>query len=779
MTTTPDDTTPTPVAPRRRVPIAVKLLAGLAVPVLFVAILSAIQVKRAQNELNRTRQETKLALAIGGPGEYITALMDERNVTALDLLGTIDTVKTSRIDTVDEGRALTDAAAETFAEALESGGSEVQRIYGPRFDNAQERLAGARRLYDDFTGTKGPFEEPAQERARDAYDEYNDFIVGFDDANAEVISRIDDGQLRGAAVSISQQTIASNLLSVLSRRAAQVILDQAPLDEDKRLEIADLYRQYQRSETDATLGLQGNPEAQAVVEGYFGKEKITEIFKPNIEQLETDGYIGPESVIDSDGNLDIGAAVPLITETMEAAGDPTEPNSTTVWESGREALQHRADALISAAQRTRNIYVAVFLIATLVSLALASLVARSIARPLLSIASQAEDMATRRLPEAVGSVLATPLGQDVVEPEVPPIVVDSGGEIASVATSINVVQQRALDLAVDQAAQRRNFADTFLNLGRRVQGLVARQLEFITQLEDAEDDPDVLADLFRLDHLATRIRRNAESLVVLTGVTRRQRRGEPAPVIDALRSALSEVDEYTRVDIGDVDHARLPMTVAADVAHILAELIENGLNFSPPDADVLVTGRRSDSGYDITVTDHGIGMDADQIDTANRRLSGEESFTVAPSRYMGHYVAGRLATALGIEVTLASTGNGTRAVVSIPANRLVTRDDTKFDGPATRTTGSADSGVQAAPWPTGSSTPPTAESSPEGEPDAAHDADSDVDGADSLSNLLSVHRRLSRSTASDTPDRSPWARRPGGEEGAGGDDADEADDTAD
>ncbi|HET8930242.1 MAG TPA: ATP-binding protein, partial [Acidimicrobiales bacterium] len=322
---------------------------------------------------------------------------------------------------------------------------------------------------------------------------------------------------------------------------------------------------------------------------------------------------------------------------------------------------------------------------------------------------------------------------------------------ADVAASINVVQLRALDLAVEQAVQRRNFADTFLNLGRRVQGLVARQLDFITELEDAETDPETLADLFKLDHLATRIRRNAESLVVLAGVTRRQRRGEPVPVIDALRSALGEVDEYPRVDIGHVEPARLPMSIAADLAHILAELIENGLNFSPPESDVEIDGHHIEGGYQITVVDHGIGMSDDQIETANRRLSGNESFTVAPSRYMGHFVAGHLATGLGIDVQLASVPDeGTTATVVVPDD-LLAHATTQHDAGQPETSG----GEQAEQVPAVRAAFDAASFHPTAPPPAPMPAGQ----AESLSSLLSVHRRLSRPDTMADPDRSPWAGR--------------------
>ncbi len=665
--------------PRRRIPIRTKLLVGLAVPVLFVALLSGFQVREAQNNLNQVEAEVDLALAAGGPTTFITALLDERNVTALELLGLEGAVTLDRVANSTEAREVTDQAQQEFEDSLDAGGQRVQDLFGPTFDQARTELAELRASADSIP----PEQRDTQNQAAEAiYDEYSLVIGQFHDANASAVREIDDAELRNRADAIASQTRSSDLLSLMSRTAALSFIQEIGIEE--QLLTQDRYTQYEASKKQAIDDLDQDPDAQETMRGFYERDTMR-AFEEAIRHFARTGEV---------------ADVPKL---IADAADTTSPNGTDAWQAARSSLLDRGDALVSAAQTSRNWYVAVFFVATLVSIVLALAIARSIARPLLSIAEQADDMARNRLPEAVGSIQATPIGQDVVEPELEPISVKSSDEVADVAESINVVQQRALDLAVEQAVQRRNFADTFLNLGRRVQGLVARQLDFITELEDTETDPEKLADLFKLDHLATRIRRNAESLVVLAGVTRQQRRGEPAPVIDALRSALGEVDDYTRVDIGEVEPARLPMSIAADLAHILAELIENGLNFSPPDTEVSVTGARTERGYLITVTDRGIGMTAEQIETANRRLSGNESFTVAPSRYMGHYVAGHLATALGIEIELSSRPDGTTATVLVPENLIVART--------------------AAPPPA-----PVAATEDEG-----------------LSSLLSTHRRLSRS----------------------------------
>src|SRR5690606_3375326 len=317
------------------------------------------------------------------------------------------------------------------------------------------------------------------------------------------------------------------------------------------------------------------------------------------------------------------------------------------------------------------------------ALTLVIAVSLSITRPLRSLTRQAKEMAERRLPDAVLDVLETPLGEDVEVPEVEPVVVRTRDEVADVAEALNTVQDTALDLAVEQAVLRRNIADSFVNLGRRNQNLLGRQLDFITELEANETDPDTLANLFRLDHLATRMRRNAESLLVLAGIEPPRKWAAPVRLTDVIRAALGEVENYQRVTVRGVEPATILGSAAADLAHLLAELIENALVFSPPDQTVDIRGRnRPDGGYTLAVIDSGLGMPAADVVAANRRLAGAESFTIAPSKYLGHYVAGNLAARHDIAVRLDnSPGNGITATVDLPPTLLTT--DTDLAAPVT------------------------------------------------------------------------------------------------
>jgi len=324
----------------------------------------------------------------------------------------------------------------------------------------------------------------------------------------------------------------------------------------------------------------------------------------------------------------------------------------------------------------------VALVATTVVLA-----ARSIARPLGVLASQAQDVARNRLPQTVRRIQDASGEEQILllaPPPPSPRLRHGSVEITEMAAALLDLERTAVGLAAEQAVLRRNTAESLANLGRRNQGLVRRQLGLITALESQEVDPDALGELFELDHLATRMRRNAESLLVLVGEQTPHPWAGTAGSLECLRAALSEVEQYRRVVIGEVEDATFRGHAVPELSHLLAELIENALTFSPPRQPVEVHGWRDTEaaagdgdnrvGYCVAVVDHGVGMSAPDLDRSNARLSGEEPFLVAPTRFLGHYVVGRLAQRLDAEVRLFDTpGGGISALVTLPPRLLADR----------------------------------------------------------------------------------------------------------
>ncbi|MEV6635032.1 nitrate- and nitrite sensing domain-containing protein [Actinoplanes sp. NPDC051470] len=302
------------------------------------------------------------------------------------------------------------------------------------------------------------------------------------------------------------------------------------------------------------------------------------------------------------------------------------------------------------------------------SVYLAAVASRSIARPLATLADEANRLAGETLPVSVQRATAGDPGAAPHELVVPD---GASDEVKSVVSALDRVQATAFALATEQASLRHSTTESLANLGRRNQNLLRRQLGFITRLEREESDPAGLANLFELDHLATRMRRNAESLLVLVGAASLRQWSEPLPIADVIRAAVSEVEEYRRVTLRRVDDTMIAGAVVSGVAHMLAELVENGLTFSPPDADVEIQGRRIGDSYLIAVTDQGIGMSAADMDLANQRLRGEGDFISAPARFLGHYVVGRLAIDMGLEVQLTpSPVTGVTARITLPSHLL-------------------------------------------------------------------------------------------------------------
>jgi signal transduction histidine kinase len=297
---------------------------------------------------------------------------------------------------------------------------------------------------------------------------------------------------------------------------------------------------------------------------------------------------------------------------------------------------------------------------------------RSIVRPLRALTFEAHEAAERRLPSAVARIQAAEEPGDVVLDSSRSMLARREDEFAEVAGALDHLQQTAVRLAVEQAVMRHNTAESLANLGRRNQNLVRRQLGFISALEREEADPNALANLFELDHLATRMRRNAESLLVLVGERSPRRWSGAVDVGDVLRSAFAEVEDYRRVILRRADNALVQGAAAAEISHLLAELVENALSFSPPDQEVEVQARSTGTQYHIAIVDQGVGMSPEAMATSNARLRGEQSFLVTPTRDLGHYVVGRLAQRLGIEVWLHDSPlNGVTARVVLPGSLLV------------------------------------------------------------------------------------------------------------
>jgi len=346
---------------------------------------------------------------------------------------------------------------------------------------------------------------------------------------------------------------------------------------------------------------------------------------------------------------------------------------------GQDILQ-RTSALLSSARDdlylNAGIIIAVLLLASLGTV----LIARSISRPLQVLRTSALDIAEVRLPALIERLRDPAQAQSGLEVE--PIPIDSRDEIGAVARAFDAVNLSAVRLASEQALLRASVNAVFTNLSRRSQTLVERQLQLIDDLEGGEREPGRLGQLFRLDHLATRMRRNNENLLVLAGEETARRWTEAVRLVDVARAAAAEVEHYERIILGEVPRVGIIGKVAPDVTHLIAELLENATAFSAPRTKVWIAARAAeDGGVVVRIEDAGIGMKRVELDEANERISNPPVVDVSVARRMGLYVVGRLAARYGIEVRLGeSQVGGVAALIHLPAALLADTDGKPLPG---------------------------------------------------------------------------------------------------
>ncbi len=628
--------------------IRTKLGVALAVPLVGLVAMAGFEVMSAADAVGATRSQTELATASVGPGSLITRLQDERNRAAIDLIG-LGAAAGLPVATNAEARGLVDTSVTELKAQLDGRGAELTNAFAP----AWKALGSLRQLRADVDAYSGPMDVSNHELADQVFTRYTNIVESFFDATSTVARAVDDANLRNGVEIVDAAARQSEVRARIVRSVVLATVTGTSSSPGAGQEVSALYDRGRvldkEIRTDATgpyAGVAGATFAEAGVQSF---------------NTQVEAYLAGQPV--------------NITEMLGAVKSQPDIGYLGLRTRAAEALGKEAGRVQQGALDHQKLFAGLGLATLALALFLTWLASRSVTRPLASLRRQAEDMAGTRLPTAVRQILETPAGEDVVIPEMEPIRVKSRDEVAEVAAALSAVQTSALDLAVEQAVLRRNISDSYINLGRRNQNLLSRQLDFITDLERNESDPDTLEGLFRLDHLATRMRRNAESLLVLAGVEAPRQWSAPVKLSDVVRAALGEVEDYQRVIIRHLEPAAVTGAVAADIAHVTAELIENALSFSPQDQQVEVKGRLTVDGYTLAISDNGYGMSPDDLDRANRRLAGAESFTVAPSRYLGHYVAGHLATRLGVVVELHdSPAGGVTARVDVPMGLLANEE---------------------------------------------------------------------------------------------------------
>ncbi|MFE0420011.1 sensor histidine kinase [Streptomyces tendae] len=342
-----------------------------------------------------------------------------------------------------------------------------------------------------------------------------------------------------------------------------------------------------------------------------------------------------------------------------------------------DRYQDRVDPVATSTVTKAVVAGALGLIALLYSLFLSVRVGRSLIRDLKQLRLEAHEASGVRLPSVMRRLSA---GEEVdVETEVPRLEYDRN-EMGEVGQALNTLQRAAVEAAVKQAELRAGVSEVFVNLARRSQVLLHKQLTLLDTMERRTEDTEELADLFRLDHLTTRMRRHAEGLVILSGAAPSRQWRKPVQLMDVVRAAVAEVEDYERIEVRRLPRVAVTGPAVADLTHLVAELLENATVFSPPHTAVQVLGERVANGFTLEIHDRGLGMAADALLDANLRLAETPEFELSDTDRLGLFVVSRLAQRQNVRVSLQpSPYGGTTAVVFVP-DALLTDDAPDTNG---------------------------------------------------------------------------------------------------
>jgi signal transduction histidine kinase len=627
----------------RRIPIRVKVAAALAVPLLALVVGAAVGVSTSTSQARTVTRQAELATASIGHAGLINVLQNERNTALVQMLGLGVLIDLEQPD-VDVSRQRTNDAHDALHRQISGQDDQLREDWANALSTL-DGLPALRAAVDAAVANPGPAN---REAAHEVFAEYTDMVATIFASHDRFALVVDDSDLRQGDDLVHYSSHATDSVAQLVDQLLYVGWGTGGIDEPvDAAEVSKLARDVEKN--NAVVKTKGTGDYAAAADRLLADPQVEGLVPFASDAIASGAPLDPVALL---ATTPLGADGPYLAFRDQVA----------------DVLERRANDLESQADARRRWYVGAALAAVIVAVLVAWRVSRSITRPLRALSHDAQSMAEEQLPSAVAGILDAPWGQDLVPPEPAPIKVTTSDEVSDVAHALDDVQRSALGLAVEQATLRRTIAESYVNLGRRNQNLLSRLLDAVGDLEQGETDPERIAQLHKLDHLATRMRRNAESLLVLSEADVGPRWHPPVRVLDVVRAALGEIENYQRVVVRTLDPVMILGGAASDLTHLLAELIENGVKHSPPHELVEIRGRATPDGYSLAVIDHGLGMSAADIAQANQRLAGAEPPTVALSKHLGHFVAAALAARNGITVRLqGSEVVGIAAIVDLAA----------------------------------------------------------------------------------------------------------------
>lgn len=627
-----------------------RLAAVIAVPTLTAAVLGALTIYGDVSNWQATGRVVHLAQLNADTINLSQALEDELDASVAYAATNATTRPTGAPlpTALKQAQAATDSAAK--AVISDSAGVTVAAGYQPGTKQALDAvLASINDLTNVRKGVVGTL-FPASEVVRVFT---GNLITPANTFSASIGAGANDADLQGNVTALGALLRNENQVS------AQRAILYAALVSQGTLRPEDLTNLEQASEQAKADLADFNAASDTAEQQYYSNtvsgSQVDVASSDEIlaEQMATTSPSVPLAKIIQPGTWDKDMAT-TIQDTRTVA------NGLTV------AISSRASTLRSEATTELLVTSLVTLLLLLLVLLVSTIVARSLIRPLRKLRTDALDVAGHRLPEMVRRLSQSEGSDEGVEIE--PIGVTSTDEIGEVARAFDQVHREAVRLAADEAMLRGNLNAMFINLSRRSQSLIERQLSLIDSLEQSEQDSGRLSSLFRLDHLATRMRRNSENLLVLAGHEVTRRWSQPVALVDVLRAAISEIEQYERVVLNVQPGIVVVGQAVNDVVHLVAEIVENATTFSPEDTQVYVSGQPlSSGGVLLDITDNGVGISDQEMSHANWRLDNPPVVDVAVSRRMGLFVVGRLAARHGVRVRLRhAQAGGLTALIWLP-----------------------------------------------------------------------------------------------------------------
>ncbi|MYR96418.1 MULTISPECIES: sensor histidine kinase [unclassified Streptomyces] len=646
--------------------VATRLNAILLIPVIVGLIMGGFQVKGSIDTWSEAQEAEKTALVVRAASDYGQALLDERDLTAQPLLS-----GDREADVVEQTRATTDEARAAFENAVKEMPAKpgLERRL-KLFKGEEPKLPELRKAA--YSQALDPVKtEEGYTQVQHSLMEFSNEL-GLGTGNITSYGRtVYAIELAKAAESL-QRSIGMHLLVRPSKKPG-VYNDQVKAfgsyNYMEQIALAEFNSGGTQADVDRLKQVMTGKAAEGARQLKAAREQAEAAGQPFVSPPSIDGSVfdGMAQQIGQGQDPEDLAKKGITPETWMAAATAKFQGYATVEDELVTKAVNEAAKISSDAKRDAIVNGLAVVIALLAAFILAGLMARQMSRAMRQLRTAAFSIAEQRLPSLVDQLSRTDPGR--VDTRVQPIPITTQDEIGEVARAFDQVHREAVRLAAEQAMLRGNVNAIFTNLSRRNQSLIEGQLTLITDLENNEADPDQLESLFKLDHLATRMRRNGENLLVLSGEEPGRRWDQPVPLVDVLRAASSEVESYERIELSGVPEAEIHGRAVTDLVHLLAELLENATTFSSPQTKVRVTATRLPDGrVMVEIHDKGIGLTAEDFADINHKLANPPTVDAAVSQRMGLFVVGRLADRHGIRVQLRPSGEqaGTTSLVMLP-----------------------------------------------------------------------------------------------------------------